>query len=102
MKTDCWQETAKPSGGTANKQQTVPEELMASLLADYKKPEDLIGEYSLPRKLTRLLVEKALDAAHPIVYFQCIQVKVSTGDTQSHLHPHATESVQRPWLMSER
>ena len=35
---------------------------MASLLADYKKPEDLIGEHGLLKQLTKLLVEKALDA----------------------------------------
>ena len=40
----------------------VPEELLAGLLADYKKPEDLIGENGLLKQLTKLLVEKALDA----------------------------------------
>ena len=40
----------------------VPEELLAGLLAEYKKPEDLIGENGLLKQLTKLLVEKALDA----------------------------------------
>ncbi|MFP5383304.1 MAG: IS256 family transposase [Gammaproteobacteria bacterium] len=40
----------------------VPQELLASLLANYKKPEDLIGENGLLKQLTKLLVEKALDA----------------------------------------
>ena len=40
----------------------VPQELLAQLLADYKKPEDLIGENGLLKQLTKLLVEKALDA----------------------------------------
>lgn len=40
----------------------VPEELLSSLLAGYKKPEDLIGENGLLKQLTKLLVEKALDA----------------------------------------
>jgi len=40
----------------------VPEELLSSLLANYKKPEDLIGENGLLKQLTKLLVEKALDA----------------------------------------
>ena len=44
------------------KKHDVPEELLASLLADYKKPEDLIGENGLLKQLTKLLVEKALDA----------------------------------------
>lgn len=44
------------------KKHEVPQELLASLLADYKKPEDLIGENGLLKQLTKLLVEKALDA----------------------------------------
>ena len=40
----------------------VPKELLDSLLADYQKPEDLIGENGLLKQLTKLLIEKALDA----------------------------------------
>jgi len=40
----------------------VPKELLDSLLADYKQPEDLIGENGLLKQLTKLLVEKALEA----------------------------------------
>jgi hypothetical protein len=40
----------------------VPKELLDSLLADYRKPEDLIGEHGLLKELTKLLVEKALEA----------------------------------------
>lgn len=40
----------------------VPEELLASLMADYKKPEDLVGENGLLKQLTKLLVERALEA----------------------------------------
>ena len=46
----------------STKKHEVPEELLAGLLADYKKPEDLIGENGLLKQLTKLLVEKALDA----------------------------------------
>lgn len=46
----------------STKKHAVPEEVLASLLADYKKPEDLIGENGLLKQLTKLLVEKALDA----------------------------------------
>ena len=46
----------------APKKHEVPEELLTSLLANYKKPEDLIGENGLLKQLTKLLVEKALDA----------------------------------------
>jgi hypothetical protein len=41
---------------------TFPEALLSGLLADYKKPEDLIGENGLLKQLTKLLAEKALDA----------------------------------------
>ena len=44
------------------KKHDVPKELLSSLLANYKKPEDLIGENGLLKQLTKLLVEKALDA----------------------------------------
>jgi len=40
----------------------VPKELLNSLLADYRQPEDLIGENGLLKQLTRLLVERALEA----------------------------------------
>ena len=40
----------------------VPKESVDSLLADYRKPEDLIGENGLLKQLTKLLVEKALEA----------------------------------------
>jgi putative transposase len=40
----------------------VPKALLDSLLADYRKPEDLIGENGMLKQLTKLLVEKALEA----------------------------------------
>ncbi|MDP1546195.1 MAG: IS256 family transposase, partial [Anaerolineales bacterium] len=46
----------------STKKHEVPDALLASLLADYKKSEDLIGENGLLKQLTKLLVEKALDA----------------------------------------
>lgn len=45
------------------KKYELSEELLASLLADYKQPEDLIGEHSLLKQLTRRLVEKTLKGA---------------------------------------
>lgn len=41
---------------------TISNELIDSLLADYKKPEDLIGENGLLKQLTKKLVERALQA----------------------------------------
>ena len=41
------------------KKHEVPEALLINLLADYKKPEDLIGENGLLKQLAKLLVERA-------------------------------------------
>ena len=41
---------------------TVSNELIDRLLADYKKPDDLIGENGLLKQLTKRLVERALEA----------------------------------------
>lgn len=40
----------------------LPTDLIDSLLSDYKKPEDLIGENGLLKQLTKALVERALAA----------------------------------------
>lgn len=41
---------------------TVSKEVLDGLLAEYKKPEDLIGENGLLKQLTKALVERALQA----------------------------------------
>ncbi len=46
----------------SSKKHDVPDALLDSLLADYQKSEDLIGENGLLKQLTKLLTEKALDA----------------------------------------
>ncbi len=54
----------------SKKKHDVPEELLASLLANYQKPEDLIGEEGLLKHLTKLVVERALEAEmtdHPVM-----------------------------------
>ena len=40
----------------------LPKDLIDSLLSGYKKPEDLIGEHGLLKQLTKVLVERALEA----------------------------------------
>jgi len=40
----------------------LPTELIDALLADYKKPEDLIGQDGILKQLTKALVERALQA----------------------------------------
>lgn len=47
---------------TANPKKAVPKDLIDSLQADFKIPEDLFGESGLLKQLTKLLVERALDA----------------------------------------
>ncbi len=53
---------------TANPKKAVPKNLIDSLLSDFKKPEDLIGENGLLKQLTKLLVERALDAEIATAY----------------------------------
>jgi hypothetical protein len=45
----------------------IDKELIDKLLADYKGPEDLIGEQGLLKQLTKALVERAMNAelTHP-------------------------------------
>src|SRR5450432_369386 len=40
----------------------IENELLDKLLADYKKPEDIIGENGLPKQLTKALLERAMNA----------------------------------------
>ncbi len=44
------------------KKHEVSKELLASMVADYKKPEDPIGENGLLKQLNKLLLEEGLDA----------------------------------------
>lgn len=43
-------------------QKPLPQDLIDALFANYKKPEDLIGEEGLLKQLTKALVERALQA----------------------------------------
>ena len=67
------------------KKHDVPDALLASLLADYQKPEDLIGENGLLKQLTKLLVEKALDAemAEHLGHGKHEAVVNATGNTRN-------------------
>lgn len=64
---------------------TVSNELIDSLLADYKKPEDLIGENGLLKQLTKRLVERALQAemAQHLGHAKNDSVANSTGNTRN-------------------
>ena len=64
---------------------TVSNELIDSLLADYKKPEDLIGENGLLKQLTKRLVERALQAemAQHLGHAKNDSVANPTGNTRN-------------------
>lgn len=48
--------------GRSEERMGIDKELVDKLLADYKGPEDLIGEQGLLKQLTKALVERALQA----------------------------------------
>jgi putative transposase len=69
----------------STKKHVIPDDLVAQLLGNYQKPEDLIGENGLLKQLTKLLVEKALDAemAHHLGHDKHEPVANATGNTRN-------------------
>ena len=69
----------------STKKHSIPDELVAQLLGNYQKPEDLIGENGLLKQLTKLLVEKALDAemTHHLGHDKHESVANATGNTRN-------------------
>ena len=69
----------------STKKHAIPDELVAQLLGNYQKPEDLIGENGLLKQLTKLLVEKALDAemAHHLGHDKHEPVANPAGNTRN-------------------
>ncbi|MBF4989419.1 IS256 family transposase [Methylophilus sp. 14] len=63
----------------------LPKDLIDGLLANYKKPEDLIGENGLLKQLTKALVERALEAemAEHLGHDKNEPVKNATGNTRN-------------------
>ncbi|MDD5383781.1 MAG: IS256 family transposase [Gallionella sp.] len=63
----------------------LPTDLIDSLLSDYKKPEDLIGEHGLLKQLTKVLVERALEAemAAHLGHAKSGPVTNATGNTRN-------------------
>ena len=68
----------------ATKQAPSPD-LIDQLLADYQKPEDLIGEHGLLKQLTKAVVERALQAemAAHLGYGKHESVANSAGNTRN-------------------
>ena len=69
----------------STKKHSIPDELVTQLLGNYQKPEDLIGENGLLKQLTKLLVEKALDAemTHHLGHDKHESVANATGNTRN-------------------
>ena len=63
----------------------LPQDLIDGLLANYKKPEDLIGEGGLLKQLTKALVERALQAemATHLGHGKHQPVENATGNTRN-------------------
>ena len=67
--------------------------LADSLLANYKKPEHLIGENGLLKQLTKMLVERALEVemAEHLGHSKSEPVSNSTGNTRN---GHSAKTLQ--------
>ena len=64
---------------------TLPADLIDGLLADYKKPEDLLGENGILKQLTKAVVERALEAEmeHHLGHARHEAVSNATGNTRN-------------------
>lgn len=71
------------------KKHIVSDALLDQLLADYKSPEDLIGESGLLKQLTKRLVEKALDAelTHHLGHAKNQPVNNAAGNARNGFSP---------------
>ena len=63
----------------------IDKELIDKLLADYKGPEDLIGEQGLLKQLTKALVERAMQAelTHHLGYSKNDPAGRGSGNTRN-------------------
>jgi len=63
----------------------LPTDLIDSLMANYKKPEDLLGEKGILKQLTKAVVERALEAEmeHHLGHARHEPVSNATGNTRN-------------------
>lgn len=63
----------------------ITDELLDQLIADYKKPEDLIGENGLLKQLTKRLLERAMQAemTEHLGYPKSAQTGKNTGNSRN-------------------
>jgi hypothetical protein len=80
--------------------------LANSLLANYQKPEDLIGENGLLKQLTKMLVERALEAemSEHLGRQASEKVRVTRTDRscQARLKEYLEDGRQSAWRRSPR
>ena len=72
----------------------IDKELIDKLLADYKGPEDLIGEQGLLKQLTKALVERAMNAelTHHLGYEKHAALgPAATGNSRNGREPQEAE-----------
>lgn len=68
----------------------VPGDIIASLLENYKTPDDLLGEHGLLKQLTKQLVEKAL---HLEMTEHLTQEQSKNGDAENGTDGHTSRTV---------
>lgn len=80
---------------------TVSDELIDGLLADYKKPEDFIGENGLLKQLTQRLVERALQAemAQHLGHAKGYSVVNAAGNTRNGPVVMPDNARPQPWAL---
>jgi putative transposase len=73
------------------KRKAAQPDLIDILLADFKKPEDLIGENGILKQLTKAIVERALQAelAAHLGYDKYGTVANDSGNTRAYLVAYA-------------
>ena len=66
-------------------QQNIPDELIDALLANYEKPDDLLGTNGILEQLTKRVVERALEAemTYHLGYAKHDRVTNATGNTRN-------------------
>jgi transposase-like protein len=77
---------------------TIPDELLDSLMKDYKNPEDLIGETGLLKQLTKQLLERAMAAemTEHLGYEKNAPTGKKTGNSRNGSYPNAYSGETGP------
>lgn len=76
----------------------IKQELLDEILKDYKKPEDLLGDNSLLQRLTKALVERALNGelTHHLGYEKHDSEGNNGGNSRNGTTPKILKSQRGP------